>query len=726
MQELREDTFFGNKNDDAHEHERVLDIASLFNIPGVTHDTFMLRVFSITLIEAAKRWVDRLSTGTINSWDLLKKAFIQRLGKGPILGMTPAKALTAIQTMADHSQKWHDGSSSRNIDNASNFEGIAAIVNKLDSLGAHLDKECPLNEEVKSVKEVKYGEFGRSSPFNNGAKYCVGPSGYYTRVDNRIMENILVRIDKFLFPSDFVVIDMLKTHNETMILGRPFLATIHAEIDVFNKEISLGIMDDRVTFDMDKRIYNFTTHVGKVYMVNSILNDEPSTSSNALKKTRMLKPDINTPSAHFCNPVKQECNGILKVWPTCDPTMKLCNGGNEIYGVDEQGTLKYWHCQLEDERKSMRGDGLSFPDFLLVRYEINQGDGELGLAKDPRARSFYDYKWVFDLKINQLTDEYELGIGKKGHMLEDILEYCEKVQGDNTNWWNDHRFEEDERQESGLDIKEYDPPKVQRNDPKRTGHGRKGPKKDIERLESNLKTRSHNKEIEFEVTSTRIHVGIRVCSGYAGQEFISCHNHSKKDNMDDDDDVLDVLGLDYSIDERFKRRRGLAEFDNTKTEEVMQVEEVVRGVRNVERVMERTNKVDVATYVYRMTRIRAVGYRQVNVLEFFDCLGPQQGLEDLREEEAGFQLQAEEFDLMAAAGDIDEIEEFNANCILMANLQQASTSGTQTDKALVYDSDGSAKSLYNGRVLLEKHDPPTVYDSEETLQLAQEIRLKMK
>ncbi|GJS61558.1 hypothetical protein Tco_0656342 [Tanacetum coccineum] len=42
-------------------------------------------------------------------------------------------------------------------------------------------------------------------------------------------------------------------------------------------------------------------------------------------------------------------------------------------------------------------------------------------------------------------------------------------------------------------------------------------------------------------------------------------------------------------------------------------------------------------------------------------------------------------------GDFDEIKEVNANCILMANLQQASTSGTQTDKALVYDLDGSAK-----------------------------------
>nr|GEX33457.1 retrovirus-related Pol polyprotein from transposon TNT 1-94 [Tanacetum cinerariifolium] len=62
-----------------------------------------------------------------------------------------------------------------------------------------------------------------------------------------------------------------------------------------------------------------------------------------------------------------------------------------------------------------------------------------------------------------------------------------------------------------------------------------------------------------------------------------------------------------------------------------------------------------------------------------------------QKEEAGIQLQAEEFDLMAATADLDEIEEVNANCILMANLQQASTSGTQTGKALVYDSHGSAE-----------------------------------
>nr|GEV86625.1 retrovirus-related Pol polyprotein from transposon TNT 1-94 [Tanacetum cinerariifolium] len=66
-----------------------------------------------------------------------------------------------------------------------------------------------------------------------------------------------------------------------------------------------------------------------------------------------------------------------------------------------------------------------------------------------------------------------------------------------------------------------------------------------------------------------------------------------------------------------------------------------------------------------------------------------------QKEEARIQLQVEEFNFMAAAGDLDEIEEVNANCILMANLQHASTSGTQLDKAPVYDTDGSAEVQLN-------------------------------
>nr|GEX45112.1 hypothetical protein [Tanacetum cinerariifolium] len=57
--------------------------------------------------------------------------------------------------------------------------------------------------------------------------------------------------------------------------------------------------------------------------------------------------------------------------------------------------------------------------------------------------------------------------------------------------------------------------------------------------------------------------------------------------------------------------------------------------------------------------------------------------------------------------DLDEIEEVNANCILMANLQQASTSGTQTDKSSVYDSDGSAEYTELLEPIPESHQVPS-------------------
>ncbi|GJV42180.1 hypothetical protein Tco_1420620 [Tanacetum coccineum] len=75
----------------------------------------------------------------------------------------------------------------------------------------------------------------------------------------------------------------------------------------------------------------------------------------------------------------------------------------------------------------------------------------------------------------------------------------------------------------------------------------------------------------------------------------------------------------------------------------------------------------------------------------------------IMEEAGGIQLQAERVCLYGCCSrDLDEIEEVNANLILMANLQQASTSGTQTDKAPVYDSDGSA----------EVHNYDNCYDNE--------------
>nr|GFB70507.1 hypothetical protein [Tanacetum cinerariifolium] len=86
----------------------------------------------------------------------------------------------------------------------------------------------------------------------------------------------------------------------------------------------------------------------------------------------------------------------------------------------------------------------------------------------------------------------------------------------------------------------------------------------------------------------------------------------------------------------------------------------------------------------KMQMIRGNGgnqFRQYagNPAGYNDVIGNQTQLLIAHKEEAGIQLHAEEYDLMVAAADLDKIKEVNANCSLMANLQQASTSGTQTD-----------------------------------------------
>ena len=50
-----------------------------------------------------------------------------------------------------------------------------------------------------------------------------------------IVDNVIVKIDRFSFPMDFIVIDMANMPREHLILGRPFLATSHARINVFEK-----------------------------------------------------------------------------------------------------------------------------------------------------------------------------------------------------------------------------------------------------------------------------------------------------------------------------------------------------------------------------------------------------------------------------------------------------------------------------------------------------------
>ncbi|XP_073031262.1 uncharacterized protein [Primulina eburnea] len=69
-----------------------------------------------------------------------------------------------------------------------------------------------------------------------------------------IVEDVLVKVDKFIFPADFVILDMEEDQETPLIFGRPFLATGKALIDVHKGELTLRVGGDEVV-KVDKRLF---------------------------------------------------------------------------------------------------------------------------------------------------------------------------------------------------------------------------------------------------------------------------------------------------------------------------------------------------------------------------------------------------------------------------------------------------------------------------------------
>nr|GEY76242.1 putative reverse transcriptase domain-containing protein [Tanacetum cinerariifolium] len=64
-----------------------------------------------------------------------------------------------------------------------------------------------------------------------------------------IIENVLLKINKFIFHVDFIILDTIEDDKVLIILGSPMLATAHAMIDVFDKKISLEVGSARLNDD---------------------------------------------------------------------------------------------------------------------------------------------------------------------------------------------------------------------------------------------------------------------------------------------------------------------------------------------------------------------------------------------------------------------------------------------------------------------------------------------
>ncbi|XP_048228286.1 uncharacterized protein LOC125369556 [Ricinus communis] len=69
-----------------------------------------------------------------------------------------------------------------------------------------------------------------------------------------IVENLLVKVNKSIFPVNFMILDMDGESSVPLILGRHFLAISRAMIDVCDGKLKLRIGDETVTFDLHNPI----------------------------------------------------------------------------------------------------------------------------------------------------------------------------------------------------------------------------------------------------------------------------------------------------------------------------------------------------------------------------------------------------------------------------------------------------------------------------------------
>ncbi|XP_015970263.1 uncharacterized protein LOC107493719 [Arachis duranensis] len=63
---------------------------------------------------------------------------------------------------------------------------------------------------------------------------------------HEVVEDLLVKVGEFIFPADFAVLNMEEKANTSIILGRPFLATARAIIDVQKGELVLRLHEEKM------------------------------------------------------------------------------------------------------------------------------------------------------------------------------------------------------------------------------------------------------------------------------------------------------------------------------------------------------------------------------------------------------------------------------------------------------------------------------------------------
>ena len=112
---------------------------------------------------------------------------------------------------------------------------IPCIIGKVEFKKALCDLGASINlMPLSIVKRLSLGELTPTNMTLQMADITLAqPEG--------VLEDVLIKVGKFIFPVDFVVMDMEEDTQVPLLLGRPFLATRVSLIDVKKGELTLRV-----------------------------------------------------------------------------------------------------------------------------------------------------------------------------------------------------------------------------------------------------------------------------------------------------------------------------------------------------------------------------------------------------------------------------------------------------------------------------------------------------
>ena len=210
-----------------------------------------------------------------------------------------------------------------------------------------------------------------------------------------VVEDLLVKVDKFIFPADFVVLDMEVDEEIPLILGRPFLATGRALIDVEQGELMLRVQDEKVTFNIldSMKFTKEKSQCMRVEAIDSIQayalqgNDFESILENVLTSSNTLKED---------NVLTNKMNECIASLESSSPLTSM-NPPIETLRVDEKNIeepkleLKQLPSHL---RYAFLGNDKTFP--VIINASLN------ALEEEKLLRVLREYKSAIGWSISDL------------------------------------------------------------------------------------------------------------------------------------------------------------------------------------------------------------------------------------------------------------------------------------------------------------------------------------